>query len=160
MTFAPKHLLVPVDVDPLSDRELATRLVEDAVSLAKTCGAKITLLHVALPAVIPAIITPDATATAFRAMNDVVEARNAQSLRALRELEKRIGDAGVPVKIELVTKMGSVPELILEMAKDVSADLVVLSTHARRGVKRVFLGSVAEKTAHLAHVPVLLLPPR
>lgn len=35
----------------------------------------------------------------------------------------------------------------------------MMTTHGRRGIKRVLLGSIAERTAHLACIPVLLLPP-
>jgi nucleotide-binding universal stress UspA family protein len=46
---------------------------------------------------------------------------------------------------------------ILETAKRAGADLIVMGTHGRRGLSRVFLGSVAEKVVRLAPMPVLIV---
>lgn len=158
-TFAPKHILVPVDVDPLADRPLADRLVDAACDLAKPMNAKLTLLFVASPIVKPMQPPADLVSMAYRSMLDVMEARNTACARVLKELEARATAAGVAVRTMMTTRPGSTPQAIVEMAIEESADLVMMTTHARRGVKRLLLGSVAERTAHLAPVPVLLLPP-
>jgi nucleotide-binding universal stress UspA family protein len=49
---------------------------------------------------------------------------------------------------------------ILEAAKDRKADLVIVGTHGRRGLSRLFLGSVAERVVRLSPVPVLTAPGR
>lgn len=46
---------------------------------------------------------------------------------------------------------------ILRTANDYHADLLVMGTHGRRGIKRLFLGSVAEQLVREAHFPVLLV---
>lgn len=56
--------------------------------------------------------------------------------------------------------VGDAAEAIAQLAEDVVADLVVIGTHGRRGMKRVFLGSVAEGTVRLAPCPVLVVRPR
>lgn len=157
--FAPKHILVPVDVDPLADRPLANRLVDDACALAKPMGAELTLLFVASPIATPMQPPADLVSQAYRSMLDVMEARNSACARVLRELEARANDAGVPAKTMMTTRPGSAPQVIVEIANEERVDLVMMTTHARRGIKRLLLGSVAERTAHLASVPVLLLPP-
>ena len=43
--------------------------------------------------------------------------------------------------------------------RDAEADLVVISTHGRQGLERVFLGSVARRVARDAPVSVLAVPP-
>ena len=48
--------------------------------------------------------------------------------------------------------------MILQAAKEGGADVIVLGTHGRRGLSRVFLGSVAEKVVRLSPVPVLTIP--
>lgn len=159
MSFAPKHILVPVDVDPVADRALADRLVDDACAIAKKYGARITLLHVAVPVVSPMAAPFDLMGQAYRSMLDVAEARNAACGRVLKELEKRALALDVPVKSLITSRAGSVPEVIVETAKTEDAELIVLTTHARTGLSRLLLGSVAERTAHLSPVPVLLLPP-
>jgi nucleotide-binding universal stress UspA family protein len=47
---------------------------------------------------------------------------------------------------------------VLEAARQTDVDLLVLTTHGRRGVKRAMLGSVAEKVVRHADRPVLVLP--
>lgn len=51
-----------------------------------------------------------------------------------------------------------VAERIVRAAREFNADLLVLGTHGRRGVRRLVLGSVAEQTVRLAGLPVLLVP--
>lgn len=62
---------------------------------------------------------------------------------------------GVPVRTRVV--LGPPAEAILDMADEERADLIALATHGRGGIGRFLLGSVAERVAHHAQVPVLLL---
>ena len=55
------------------------------------------------------------------------------------------------------TALGYAPDEIVWLAAHVDADLVVLSTHGRRGLKRLLLGSVAEKVVRLCGCPVLVV---
>ena len=48
-------------------------------------------------------------------------------------------------------------DVILDAAKDWSADLIVIGTHGRRGPSRLFMGSDAELVVRAANVPVLLV---
>lgn len=159
MTFSPKNVLVPVDVDPSADRALAERLVDDACAFAKAHGASLLLLHVAVPLLSPMAPPIDVVSTSYRAMLDVAEARNATCGRTLFALEERARSAGVQATSLLTSRPGSVPAIIAEVADEEGADIVMMTTHARRGLRRAVLGSVAERTAHLCKVPVLLLPP-
>ena len=160
MTFAPKHVFVPVDADVTADKELAFALVDAATDLASVLDARVKLAHVALPVTVPALQPPvDNFGGAYRAMVDVLEARNATAQKNLDELKERVTRRGRPCAALLITKPGNIPELLVETAHDNHADVLVLATHARRGLKRVVLGSIAERTAHLAGMPVLLMPP-
>lgn len=157
-TFPPKHLFVPVDADVTADRDLANQLVDAATALASSLDARVTLCHVALPVVTSPVPPVDSFGEAYRAMSDVLEARNAAAGRTLAELKERVAARGRSVDVTLVTKAGSVPDLIVEAAQGAKADLIVMATHGRKGIRRLVLGSVAERTAHLAGLPVLLLP--
>ena len=46
---------------------------------------------------------------------------------------------------------------IVDLASEIGAELIIMPSHGRRGVKRVLLGSVAERVARLAECPVLVL---
>jgi len=51
-------------------------------------------------------------------------------------------------------------EEIAQLASDVHADIIVVGTHGRRGLRRLFLGSVAEAVVRLAQCPVLVVRPK
>ena len=58
--------------------------------------------------------------------------------------------------VQIVSLCGAY-DLIEEEANRWPADLIVIGTHGRRGIRRVFLGSVAEGLARISSKPVLLI---
>ncbi|QDT00245.1 universal stress protein [Adhaeretor mobilis] len=46
---------------------------------------------------------------------------------------------------------------IASLAEEIGADVIVMPSHGRTGIKRILLGSVAERVLRLAHCPVLVL---
>ena len=62
-------------------------------------------------------------------------------------------------KIALHTRFGSPAEAIVQLSVDVQAELIVVGTHGRRGVKKLALGSVAERLVEIARCPVLVTRP-
>ncbi|WP_343656747.1 universal stress protein [Paraburkholderia caribensis] len=56
------------------------------------------------------------------------------------------------------SSLDDVPTLVLRAAADFNADLIIMSTHGRRGVQRLILGSVAERCVRQSTLPVLLIP--
>ena len=54
---------------------------------------------------------------------------------------------------------GYAPEKILEIAREVRADMIIMGTHGRRGVDRIPFGSVAEKVVKTAKIPVVTIRP-
>ena len=61
-------------------------------------------------------------------------------------------------KLKLVeTPAGSVGTMIVEQAQEWPADLIVLGTHGRRGIRRLVMGSDAEYVVRTTPVPVLLV---
>jgi len=73
---------------------------------------------------------------------------------------KSAGVSGTPRILEVSPLDGDIAEHILKAATELPADLVVMGTHGRRGVRRLVLGSVAERFLRLAHSPVLMVPAR
>jgi nucleotide-binding universal stress UspA family protein len=57
----------------------------------------------------------------------------------------------------ILKEQASVAETLLEVCRAENCDVIVMGTHGRTGLPRVLLGSVAERVARLAHVPVLLV---
>ncbi len=132
------RVLVAVDFSPASDAAL-----ERAVELAGALGAGIDLLHVWEPP--PPIEAPGMAPWLFddSAARDLLE-------RTRRSLEPR-GLRGVTVRLE----SGDPAYHILEAARALLPDLLVLGTHGRGGVRRLILGSVAEAVVRRAPCPTL-----
>jgi nucleotide-binding universal stress UspA family protein len=131
-----RRILVPVDFDP--GTKVAIRF-----ALAKFPAAEISALHVVAP-------LPPA---------DPVVGPLVPNLAAIREKIRRLLDnSGAREVTESVRLMADPAEAVLEAARETEVDLLVLTTHGRRGVKRAMLGSVAEKVVRHADRPVLVLP--
>ncbi|HEU5115857.1 MAG TPA: universal stress protein [Isosphaeraceae bacterium] len=64
---------------------------------------------------------------------------------------------GRPIDVQPIVKEGVVPDEILRAADEVRADLIVLGTHGRSGLRRVLAGSVAESVLRRSTAPVLAL---
>lgn len=98
----------------------------------------------------------------YGAMADAIDELRAQAeanaQRYLTRTAARLRDLGVPVR-PLVE--GSRPATtILDVAEREQVDLIMLATHGRGGMERLFLGSVADRVVHHSRCPVLLIPAR
>ena len=142
------HILVPVDGSPTSNRGL-----DEAVKLARLTGARLRLVHV-----VDQLI--DATGMdGLGAMTvELIPLRREGGENILKTAKARVEASEVPVDTALLdTFAGRVCDLVVAEATNWHADLIVLGTHGRRGVGRVFLGSDAEQIVRLAPTPVLLV---
>lgn len=145
-----RTILVPLDGSLLAEQAL-----EHAQTLAAATGASLLLVLVA------------------HAFGDPTMARRAETMRRIEVLHERerkrmaayladvahdIQEAGIPVQIQI--SEGDPAEEILRAGREAGAELIVMSTHGRSGLQRLWLGSVAMRVAHAAELPVLLAPVR
>mgnify|MGYP001545808820 CR=1 FL=1 len=138
-----KTILVPIDFSSSAEHAL-----DYAVALAAKLEAKIHLLHVIA---IPAYGSEYGITVTQSTVEDAV--RNAQSVLD-RMAEVRAGKASFgPGEVEF----GDARGVIHEMATRLKADLIVMGTHGRQGVRRLILGSVAEAVVRTSDCPVLLI---
>jgi nucleotide-binding universal stress UspA family protein len=144
-----RKLLVAVDGSSASNKGL-----REALRLAKAERARLCILHVVdeFPA--------------FAAMDGMAAAPGLDLVPALREGGKRIlarakavaDKARVPAKSVLRERIGGpAADRIVREARKQRADLIVLGTHGRRGMRRLVLGSDAEQVVRVARVPALLV---
>lgn len=143
--FKLKRVLVPVDFSDCSKKALAY-----AVPFAKQFGAEIVIIYVVQP--YPPV--PEMTAVDFDAI--LTQARKGGE-GELAKLRESITD---DVTIKTVLRVGRPDLEIVRAADELNADLILLSTHGRTGLGRVFLGSVAEHVTRYAHCPVLTVRER
>ena len=142
-----RKILVPVDGSPTSARGL-----REALALAKDQGAKVRLVHVVDEGL--AIGIAEAGIGFEELIEGLVKSGRAILERARRSAEKR----GVRAEGVLYEKMaGTAADSILRDARKWGADLIVMGTHGRRGLRRVVLGSDAEQVLRMTTVPVLLV---
>ncbi len=134
-------IVVAVDFEAASQRA-----VDVAVAMSRASGASVTLLHVyALP------IAPYAEGLVWPAADFEAAAK--------RALEREIARvAGPGTHVEGAVRCGGAADQIIEVVKELGADLVVMGTHGRKGVSRMLLGSVAERVVRTSPVPVLTIP--
>lgn len=142
-----RRILVPID----SSKTAALGLRE-AIRLAKDQGAKLRAVHVVDKMAIIGV--------AEAGMNPrPVLAKLARSGRAVLDAARRSArTAGVDAETVLFEPVSKrVADEVLREAKKWRADLIVMGTHGRRGLRRMVLGSDAEQVVRLAGVPVLLV---
>jgi nucleotide-binding universal stress UspA family protein len=140
MNWPPNHLVVvPVDFSAMSQEAL-----DAALEITRDPG-KIRVLHVLgeLSPVEPAMLPEP--------MDDARRSHHAKQLLA----EWMAGDKYGGIAFDVV--IGDPGHEIARYADEMAADLIVMPSHGRRGIARLLIGSVAERTLRLAPCPVLVL---
>jgi nucleotide-binding universal stress UspA family protein len=143
-----QRILVPTDGSSTSERGL-----KEAIALAKLSGGRIRLLHV-VDAMSVAIGADGFASYSAELLPLLHDAGN----EILRRARGSVEAAGVAVDFTLREVLsGRVADQVVEEAAAWKADLIVIGTHGRRGVRRLILGSDAEQVLRAANVPVLLV---
>jgi len=139
----PKRILVPLDFSPPSQRALRF-----AREWATGFGSELILLHV---------VEPENLAGNFRAVPPGTIQRDdlAWAKAGLKELAQKEFPTTIPVRT--VVRKGLAFDQIASVAHQLRADLIIIATHGRTGLKHVLLGSTAERVARHAQCPVLIL---
>ena len=147
MTY--KRILVPVDGSPTSNKGM-----EEAIRLAKTSRARLRLLHVVEQTV--AFSAPEVAID----IGPILDSLRVEGRRRLARIERRALRRRVRLDTALVENFGMrVADAVIAAAKRWRADLIVMGTHGRRGLRRALVGSDAELVVRYSPVPVLLVPP-
>jgi len=127
--------------------------VRAGVDLAQRFGASVTLAHVWDPAVVNEPLAP---------MLDGAEARKTLLVDARAELDAELERARLrlpaDVRAERALLEGRQVARAIVAEAERGHDLIVLSTHGRTGLRRFFLGSVAERVARDSTVDVMTVP--
>jgi len=135
-------ILVPVD---LADTDLAKPAVETAISMAKTSGGTVRLVNV-LP------MTPVMLAEYVPADFDVQQRKSSEDALAIVARECDLNAA----HISTCVRQGGIYHEVLEEAKAIGADLIVMSSH-RPAMRTYFLGSNAGHVVRYAKCSVLVV---
>jgi len=135
-----QNIIVPIDFSKMS-----VQAIQIAKQLARRFSASIHLAHVR-----QSNYTADFVAPAFM----TYEQEGEQT--ALEELKKVASECGVsPAACDVLSGAPAFDE-ICRLGQTIPADLVVMPTHGRTGLKHVFLGSTAERIVQHSSCPVLV----
>lgn len=142
-----KRILVPVD-----GSQTATKALVAALRLARDGGGRVRLVNV-----VEDLSAADSYGAYGGYSEELVLSLRDGSERVLSDAMAVAQSAGVEADTMLYDKFGQrLGEVIAEAAMLWNADLVVVGTHGRRGMGRMFLGSGAEQIIRLSPVPVLV----
>ena len=137
-----RRILVAAD-----ESAFAARAADVASELARSLGAELAFMHVIDPSLVSA---PESGIPA----GQLITLAEQDGRRLLAAFSQRA--SAQPPPLEFI-HVGKPATEIVKAAKDWPADLIVIGSHGRGGVKRVLLGSVAETVMRQAACPVLVV---
>jgi nucleotide-binding universal stress UspA family protein len=152
-----KKVLIALDYDPT-----AQKVAEAGYSWAKCMKARIVLLHViADPAYYSSLeYSPITGFAGYMDMSnnqlDSLDGLKKASLQYLEKLARHLGDK----KIRSIVKEGNSAKAILNTAKELKADMIIMGSHSRNWLENIVMGSVTEKVLHGTTMPLLIIPVR
>ena len=140
MAWLPRRaIVVPIDFsdDSLATLQAAKEMVDDL--------AHLHVLHILT------VWEPNEPGVIWEMVDE-----QSRADQAADELEKKIAEQGMS-GVQVVVRFGDPGHEIAGYAEEIDADLIVVSSHGRRGLTRLLIGSTAERVSRLAHCPVLML---
>lgn len=140
-----KHILLGTDGSAASEHA-----AELAVDLARSHGAKLTALYVVDP--YPYLGVGETNPMGFQAYMAAAQQHAAQAHQRIMDLCAQAGVTCQPRLVEDATAAAG----IVDSARELGSDLIVVGSHGRTGVQRLVLGSVAARVVAESTVPVLV----
>ena len=137
-----QKILIAVDHSPL-----AARAAEAGYELTRSIGGEAALIHVIDP---QQNWAPEAGVPAA----ELIKVAEQAGKRLLAEFSARASLGATPLEFLAI---GTPAEEIVRAAQDWPADMIVIASHGRSGVRRLLLGSVAEGVMRHAACPVLVV---
>ena len=150
-----KKILIALDYDPT-----AQKIAETGYAFSKSMSAQVILLHVISDYVYYSsldyspILGYDSFSNLGMLQTNTVEELQKAAQNYLDTTKQHLGDE----TIQTVVKDGDFGEMILETAKELGVDIIVMGTHGRRGLDKILMGSVAEKVLRHSSIPLFIIP--
>lgn len=146
-----KTILIALDYNPT-----AIKVAESGFAMAKAMGAEVTLLHV--------LVNPLMYSTAYANMgawqidtldaNDTMEIIKTGSRNFLKKAKRHLGDES----IQIIQKEGDFADTILDTAKEIKADCIVMGSHSQKWLENIVMGSVTEEVLRKTSIPLFIVP--
>jgi nucleotide-binding universal stress UspA family protein len=150
-----KKVLIALDYSPT-----AQKVAEEGYKLAKNMLAEVVLMHVITDRVYysSTAYSPVMGFGGYMDIDylqpDIHEVLNKASLEFLETSKKHLGDPAIEIKVA----EGDAAESILQAARELHVDLIVMGSHSQRWLEAVLMGSVTEKVLRYSTVPLFVVP--
>ena len=138
----------------------AQQIADDGFALAKSMNAEVVLLHVVTDPVYYSS-TAYSPIMGFGSYSDIDLMQMAIDDGLKKASQDFLDDTKNhlnSVSIETMVEEGDVADSILESAKKIKADLIVMGSHSRKWLEEVIMGSVTAKVLHHTTIPVYIIP--
>ncbi len=150
-----ERILVPLDGSRLSARALPY-----AAEIGQRFRGEVILIRVVPPSPLNPIGTytlPEVLQTIEKNSRDKNRKNLASARRYLKRKLKRIISKGT--KGSQYAILGTPAQSIIDFSRSADVNLIIMTTHNRRGLKRAILGSVSAEVVRESGIPVLTIPP-
>jgi nucleotide-binding universal stress UspA family protein len=144
-----RHLLAATD-----GSELSSLAVDHAIALARSLGAKLSLLHVAGQYPPPMLVDGTVFPTLPQEEHEAAAAKQSQQI--LDPCVARAEAAGVACNA-LHESDSAAWHAIIETAARTECDVIVMGSHGRGGLASLIMGSQTQKVLHHTNLPVLVV---
>ncbi|MBE9401545.1 MAG: universal stress protein [Acinetobacter sp.] len=144
--MAYQTIVVPVD-----GSETAYAAVAKSIEFAQAFGSKIIVVQVLSldPYIAAEYISAHQT-------NDLIERARTSILESLDAAKAKFNQYGIEVETKILEGQ-VIHREIIKVAEENHADLIIIGSHGRTGLKKFFLGSVAQSLLGESHIPVLIV---
>lgn len=150
-----KKILIGIDNSPYAEHA-----AKYGFDIAHNFNAKVGLVHIIEPAMMPAPTTIDPLSGGTMQGNLVgdMEVMNVQNDAGETLIERFIKQFAGNLHVTHFNEFGDTAEGIISCAANFNADLIVIGTHSRSGLDRLIMGSIAEHVVRHSEIPVLVVP--
>ncbi|HUN22535.1 MAG TPA: universal stress protein [Anaerolineales bacterium] len=145
-----KHLLVPLDGSSFSEKAL--QYAEQLAQL--QTDTKLSVCQIVQPS---AALLSEFEASTMQLYVQLQEIAVKEAQEYLQKVENSLQAAGFCAKGYMLVE-DDIARAVLNLADEIGADTIAMSTHGRGGMGRWVFGSVADRVLQQARIPVLLVP--
>lgn len=150
-----KKVLIALDYNPT-----AQKVAETGYTLARALKAEVTLLHVITDPVFytttdfSPIMGYNGFVDVTPAVLESIEGLKDASLQYLDKTRQHLGDSSIRTSVV----EGEIAEAILDTAKDMHADVVVMGSHSQKWLENILMGSATKEVLNQSKVPLFIIP--
>jgi nucleotide-binding universal stress UspA family protein len=137
---------------PLDGSQVAECVIPYIEGIARASNGEVQLITIVEPVEIP---TRGRIALSEDDMKKANEDYKQEAHKYLEQVAQKLARAGIRTRDVLL--VGKPAESLIEYANNNQIDLVIMATHGRSGISKLFWGSIAEKVMRSVNVPVLLI---